>query len=270
MKIAKKDLNSLILILKGEIKINELSINEYLESKGIIVVGNYFSHNKDFNKKLYENQISIMVELHKLLINCKFNNLSRFGSSIGRELEEFKVQLKKIERDYKEIFDKDSKNDIEKLFMSEGKRMICQGNQAIDYIYNNGYLEIIERSMNREEICIGRTDNGNLRKVDGKFEIGVIKGMSYNLVEEDLYKYIKRIQKKDIRIDENDLIRFFVHQSHLSLNSINYLKGLCSYPRDFFKTWERYKENKKNRSEDEFLDLLSKSLKYEYKNFINK
>ena len=79
MKIAKKDLNSLILILKGEIKINELSINEYLESKGIIVVGNYFSHNKDFNKKLYENQISIMVELHKLLINCKFNNLSNLN-----------------------------------------------------------------------------------------------------------------------------------------------------------------------------------------------
>ena len=90
--------------------------------------------------------------------------------------------------------------------------------------------------------------------------------MSYDLVEEDLYRYIKRIQKKDIKIDEEELIRLFVHQSHLSLNSINYLKGLCRYPRNFFRTWERYKENKKNKSEDEYLDSLSRSLKYEDKN----
>lgn len=209
-----------------------------------------------------------MVELHKLLINCKFNNLNRFGSVIGKELESFKVQLKKIERDYNILFEKNSKNNVEKLFLSEGKRMILQGREAVEYICNNGYLDIIKRSMNREEICIGRADSGNLRKVNGNFEIGIIKGISYNLVEEDLYKYIKRIQKKGIKIDEEEFIRFFVHQSHLSLSSINYLKGLCTYPKDFFKTWERYKENKKNKSEDEFLDLLSKSLKYESRKFI--
>ncbi|MBS4842632.1 spore coat protein [Clostridium sp.] len=263
-----RERNLLILILKGEIKINELSLNEYLESKGIIVMGKYFSHTKDFTRKSCENQISTMVELHKLLINCKFNNLNRFGSVIGKELESFKVQLKKIERDYNILFEKNSKNNVEKLFLSEGKRMILQGREAVEYICNNGYLDIIKRSMNREEICIGRADSGNLRKVNGNFEIGIIKGISYNLVEEDLYKYIKRIQKKGIKIDEEEFIRFFVHQSHLSLSSINYLKGLCTYPKDFFKTWERYKENKKNKSEDEFLDLLSKSLKYESKKFI--
>lgn len=264
-----KERSSLTLILKEEIKINELSLNKYFESKGIVVIGNYFPHAKDFNRKSCENQIRTMVELHKLLINCKFNNLSRFRSTIGKEIEDYKVQLKKIQHDYQMVFDKNSKNDVEKLFLSEGKRMIYKGMQAIDYICCNGYLDIIKRSMNRDEICIGRADSGNLRKVNGKFEIGVIKGMSYNLVEEDLYKYIKKMQKKGMKIDEEEFIKFFVHQSHLSLSSINYLRGLCTYPRDFFKTWERYKENKKNKSEEEFLELLSKSLKYEEKNFIN-
>ena len=258
------------VILKGEIKINELSINDYLKSKGIIVTGKYFSHNKESGIKSCENQISIMVELHKLLINCKFNNLTRFGSTIGKELEDFKVQLKRIDRDYKEIFNKNPKNDVEKLFILESKRMICQGYDAIEYVCNNGYLDIIRRSMNREEICIGRADMSNLRKINGVFEIGTIKGMSYNLVEEDLYRYIKRIQKRDIRIDVRDLIRLFAHQSHLSLNSINYLKGLCTYPKDFFKTWEKYKENKRNKTQDEYLDILSRSLKYEDKNYINR
>lgn len=265
-----KERNSLILILKEEIKINELSLNKYFESKGIIVTGNYFSHTKNFTRKSCESQISTIVEVHKLLINCNFNNLCRFRSTIGKEIEDYKVQLKKIQRDYKIVFDKNYKNDVEKLFLSEGKRMIIQGVQAVDYICSNGYLDIIKRSMNREEICIGRADEGNLRKIEGKFQIGIIKGMSYNLVEEDLYKYIKRIQKKGIKIDEEDLIRYFVHQSHLSLNSINYLRGLCTYPRDFFKTWERYKENKKKKTEEEILELLSRSLKYESKSFINK
>ena len=264
-----KEKISLILILKEEIKINELSLNEYLESKGIIVEGKYFSHSKDFSRKSFENQISTMVELHKLLINCKFNTLSRFGSTIGKEVESFKVQLKRIKRDYRIIFDKNYKNDTEKLFLSEGKRMIYQGRQAVDYIYNNGYLDIIKRSMNREEICIGRADSGNLKKEDGKFKIGLTKGMSYNLVEEDLYKYIKRSQKKEIKIDVEEFIRIFVHPSHLSQSSIYYLNGLCMYPRDFFKVWERYRDNKKNKSSDEFLELLSNSLKYEDKSYMN-
>ena len=90
-----------------------------------------------------------------------------------------------------------------------------------------------------------------------------------SLMMADLYKYIKRIQKKEIKIDEEEFIRCFVHQSHLSLSSINYLKGLCTYPRDFFKTWEKYKNNQKNKSDEEYLELLSRSLKYEEKNFIN-
>ena len=265
-----KGKNSLILILKEEIKINELSLNKYFESRGIIITGNYFSHTNSFTRKSCENQISIIVEMHKLLINCNFNDLSRFRSTIGKEVEDYKVQLKRMQRDYNDVFDKSYKNNIEKLFFLEGKRMINKGIQAINYIYSNGYLDVIKRSMNREEICMGRADEGNLRTVQGKFQIGVIKGMSYNLVEEDLYRYIKRIQKKGIEIDEEELIRYFVHQSHLSLSSINYLRGLCTYPRDFFKTWEKYKINKKKKTEEEILELLNKSLKYESKNFITK
>lgn len=268
MKIELKEKSLLILILRREIKIDELSLNKYFESKGIIIKNDYFSYDKSFGKKSCENQIRIMVELHKALICCRFDDLCKIGSSIGKEVEGFKVQLKRVKRDYKSVFDKNSKNEVEKLFLSEGKRMVYQGLQAVDYILQNGYFDIIRRSMNREEICIGKVDQGNLRKVNGNFEIGTIKGMSYNLVEEDLYRYIKRIQKKGIDIDEDEIIRFFVHQSHLSLDSIKYIRALCSYPKNFFKTWERYRNNKKSKSDEEFVELLKESLKYEDKVFI--
>lgn len=121
--------------------------------------------------------------------------------------------------------------------------------------------------MNRQEICIGRVDHGNLRKNKEKFEIGTIKNMTYNLVEEDMYKYIKKLQRKRINIDEEELINIFVHSSHLSFNSLEYLRGLCSYPRDFFRSWERYRQNKKGKTNDEFLAELKNSLNYEGKSF---
>ena len=82
----------------------------------------------------------------------------------------------------------------------------------------------------------------------------------------------------------------FVYGSHLSFNSFDYLRGLCSYPKDFLKTWERYrdskkektnqiydelnmanvkdKDNKKKKTNEEIILDLKKSLKYESKGFI--
>lgn len=173
-----------------------------------------------------------------------------------------------MKKNYNWLLNKYEQNEVDKLLICEGNRMLQKGEESIKYIYNHGYFTIIERSMNREEICIGRADAGNLRFNKDKIEIGIDKGMVYDLVEQDMYRYIKRLQRKKININEEELIKLFVHSSHLSFNSIYYLRGLCNYPRDFLKTWEKYIENKKNRTTDEYMQTLKNSMKYEDKNFI--
>lgn len=209
-----------------------------------------------------------MVRVQKILIGCSFEKLERFQSTIGKDIEGYKVQLKRLKKNYYELLDKLDKNEVDKVLLSEGKRMLQKGNEAIKYIYEHGYLTVIERSMNREEICIGRADAGNLRINGDNIEIGQAKGMTYDLVEEDLYRYIKRLQRKEISIKEEELIKIFVHSSHLSFNSIYYLKGLCTYPRDFLKEWDKYIKNKKNKPMEEYMANLKRTMKYENKNFI--
>lgn len=187
---------------------------------------------------------------------------------------------------YDYIVSKTYTNEVEKLILSEGKIMLKQAKKALNYIYEHDYYGVIKRSMNREEICIGRADRSNLRKIEGEIQLGTTKAMSYNLVEEDLYNYIKKLQRRDADIDEEELIRNFVYKSHLSFNSLDYLKGLCSYPRDFLKAWNRYKErkretnlldldsiedkgDKKKKTDEEVLLELKRSLKYESKDLIN-
>ena len=247
---------------------NELCINEYLNIKGITIVGKYFNYDKNIRKKDITSQINLIVDLHKTLIGCNFNGMSRIKSTIGKEVEEHKVQIKKLQRHYDYIVNKLSTNEVDKLILSDGKMMLKQAKGALNYIYGHDYIGVIKRSMNREEICIGKVDRNNLRRNEEKIEIGVVKDLTYNLVEEDLYNYIKKLQRKQFDIDEEELIKLFVHGSHLSFNSFEYLRGLCSYPKDFFKTWERYIGSKRENMNDEILLGLKKSLKYESKSFI--
>lgn len=210
-----------------------------------------------------------MVEVHKILIGYECSKNNMLSSTIGKNIESYKVQIKKLEKSYKNLLYKNDKNDAERIIISEGKIMLSKARKSIRYIYDNNYISVIERSMNREEICLGRGDSGNLRRKSDIIEIGTDKNMAYDLVEEDLYRYIKRLQKKKVSIDEEELIKLFVHSSHLSMSSIRYLNGLCNYPRDFLKAWERYIENKKSREIEEFVDSLNSSIIYESKSLIN-
>ncbi|WP_090088594.1 spore coat protein [Clostridium uliginosum] len=253
--------------LKEEIKIKEVGIKEYLNNNGIDITENYFIYNKSIDKKEAISQVILMVNLHKILLGYRGNCLTRIGSSIGKEVESYKVQVKRLQKDYDKIIETGMKNNLDKLIISDGKRILQQATEVIDYIYNHNYFGIIERSMNREEICIGRADQGNLTNKPN-IQIGSIKYVSYNLVEEDLYKYIKRLQRKNCKIDEEELIKTFIYESHLSNDSFFYLKGLNSYPKDSLRIWERYRANKKSKTEEEFLMQFKKSIEYESKKFI--
>lgn len=269
---------------------DELSIAGCLEAKGITIIGQYFSYDKNKQKSDIFSQINLLVELHKTLICCKFDGLSGIKSTIGKEVESYKVQIRKLQRHYDYAFSKPCTNEIDNLILSDGKLMLKKAEKALNYICGHDYYGVIKRSMNREEICLGKVDKNNLRRNQGKIEIGTTKNMTYNLVEEDLYNYIKKLQRKEFNIDEEELIKAFVYGSHLSFNSIDYLRGLLSYPKDFLRTWERYrdskkehingiyhvlnrgdseyKNNKKEKDEKEILSELKKSLKYENKSFI--
>lgn len=266
---------------------DDSSLVKYLNAKGITITGQYFTYDKSIEKSDIVSQINLMVDFHKILKGCKSYELNRIKSTIGKEVEGYKVQIKRLQKYYADIASKTCSDAIEKLILSNGKMMLNKAEQAIDYIQNHDYLGVIKRSMNREEVCIGKADRSNLRMNGETIEIGTIKSISYNLVEEDLYNYIKKLQRKELDIDEEELIKAFVYRSHLSFNSIDYLSGLLSYPKDFFKVWERYSESKrehinkiycinktdneeikskkKERSEAEMLLYLNKCLKYESK-----
>lgn len=253
---------------------DEVLIKNYLNKKGITIIGHYFQYDKNITYKDIISQINLIIDFHKILVGCNFTGLSGIRSIIGKEIEDYKVQVKKLERNYNQIVHKSYSNKVERLILVNGKAMLKKAEIALKYIYEHDYFSVIKRSMNREEVCLEKVQPNNLKRNGEKIEVGLIKNMAYNLVEEDLYNYIKKLQKAEINIDEEDIIKAFIYESHLSFNSFDYLRGLCSYPRDFLKTWTKYVELKdeavikKRKKEEAILEEFEKSLKYESKNFI--
>ena len=227
---------------------DELLIKEYLSKKGITIIGQYFHHDKDITHKDIISQINLIVELHKILVRCSFCGLSGIKSIIGKEIEDYKVQMKKLERYYDRVVNTSCHNEVDRLILANGKNMLKKSKESVNYIYEHDYFGAIRRSMNREELCLEKVQPSNLRRNEDKIEIGVIKNMTYNLVEEDLYNYIKKLQRAEINIDEEELIKVFIYESHLSFNSFDYLRGLCNYPRDFLKLWIKYIEINSGRN----------------------
>ena len=153
-------------------------------------------------------------------------------------------------------------NEIDNFLIANGEEIINQGYRALKKLNNINFIEIIKRSMNRGEICLGRTDEGNLRK-SSSIEIGKIKNISYNLIEEDAYNYLKKIKRKDKTIDVKNYIDEFVSINKLDKNSYEYINILLNIPSDTMKQWIRYKEGRKKYTLDEQLKILLKTLEYE-------
>ena len=91
----------------------------------------------------------------------------------------------------------------------------------------------------------------------------LLKGANYNLVEEDIYNYLKRIKRRDKKGNLDKYIDEYIRLSHLNKHSKDYISILLSIPYDSLKQWYRYKYNKKNLLPEEYLKNIKASMEYE-------
>lgn len=96
----------LIVILVGEINMDELLINQYLNKKGIAIVGQGFSYDKNMQRNDIISQVDLIIEFHKLLLGGNLTGLSKIKSTIGREVESYKVQIRKLQKNYSYVSSK--------------------------------------------------------------------------------------------------------------------------------------------------------------------
>ena len=231
-----------------------MDIIEFLNGNGIIVGEENFPKG---SKKKYmwdiDYQIALMVEIQKIMMGKKSYIIPRIESSIGHEIETFIVQAKKTSKMLKLFEEKMSKSDLDYFIIEEGNKILDRANKSLDTLDEDEYLKIIVRSMNNYEVCLGRVDEGNLKKDGLAISIRTTRYISYNMIEHDCYNYIKRLRKRGYKGDIINLINDFAYKANLNSASINYMTILANYPLESIKELLKLKEDRERFSDEEWI-----------------
>lgn len=231
-----------------------MDILEFLNDNGVIVGEKNFPKN---NEKKYiwdtDNQISLIIEVQKILRGKKTNIIPRVESSIGKEIESFTVMAKKTLKMIKSFEEKYNKNDFDIFIIDEGNKILSRANKSLNALDEDEYLKIIIRSMNNYDICLGRVDEGNLKKEGLIIYTRTTRYISYNMIEHDCYNYIKKLKKRGYEGDIIKLINDFAYKSNLNRDSINYMTVLSNYPIESIKTLLKLKEERDKFSDEEWI-----------------
>ena len=208
-----------------------MDIYEYLSSRSIIISDEKFKDNAEVS---VSDQIQLISDAHKRLLDGKEAIIPRIQSVIGREFEGYKVDIKKNKNYINKIINNKSTN--EDYLIDEGSRIIKKAQETLSLLDLEIYFSIIKRSMKRYEICLGRVDESSLKR--DKNEIIYIRSnkyIVYDLLESDCYNYIKKIKRRKKGYGINNIIDEFVNKSALDQGSIKYLRILSIYPNESMK-----------------------------------
>ncbi|MDV4149513.1 hypothetical protein R0131_01550 [Clostridium sp. AL.422] len=218
------------------------------------------SKDKDEDNKNIYKQIDNIVSFHNKIGQYKENLFPRIGASIGKEVNAYYSQIILVSKYLGKIENKTSLNSIDFYLINRGEELIELGKKSINQIKTNGFKGLIKRSMSNYEVCLTRVDEGNLKvEEDGSIKVGTIRYLTYNLKEHDIYSYIKKIKRRNIELDMDKIIDYYIKIAELEPCSREYLRALTSYPNEELRIIEKYILGKLQIEEGEWLRNLYKA-----------
>ncbi|MFL0245835.1 spore coat protein [Candidatus Clostridium stratigraminis] len=206
------------------------------------------------------NQLFIISEFHKKAMGYKGYMGLRLDNKTGSQVEQYKVSTKRLKRYLKNIRINSASSDFERKLLKVGFEYIKRCDGCISEIMNAGYMDLIERSMKRTEICIGNPNFSNLSKKDNFIEIVTLSKCSYNNVEMDCFYLLNKFRKRNLSLDYKALVKKFCEYEDLNEKSLRFILALLSYPSEFIRCCNRYREKSKDWSEEEYGERLNAAI----------
>ncbi|WP_291632715.1 hypothetical protein [Clostridium sp.] len=240
---------------------NEFS--DYMMFKGIKNVdkieSKYENIESNITEELLIEQFGAIYAFHEKSLGFNGYLRNRLNNNTGKVIEEYKISIKKLACDINKIKRDEPKNSFEELIIKYGNEVINRGEECIREVYQTDYIGIITRSMRRSEICLGNTGFQNLRKNDF-IEVVNFEDCNYNMVEMDCFLLLSKLKRKGAELDFHKLIKEFCYIEGLDSSSSKFLIALISYPREFMRCCNRYRQGKKEWHKDRFSEKLIKTL----------
>lgn len=240
---------------------NEFS--DYMVFKGIKNVNEidfkYKNIDVDITKQLITQQFGAIYDFHKKSLGFNGYLRNRLNNNTGKVIEDYKISIKKLNGDINNIKRNQPKNSFEEIILKYGEEVLQKGESCIKSIYQKDYIELIKRSMRRTEICLGNTELHNLRETDFTYVVS-FEDCCYNMVEMDCFILLSKLRRKGAELDFLGLVKEFCYIEELDECSSEFLLALMSYPHEFMRCCNKYREGKYKDHENKFSKKLLKAL----------
>jgi len=200
-----------------------------------------------------------MGELHRITKGYNFHVSKCINNNLGKTVEQYKVEIKKLKR----YMQDQDENDISENI----KDVIKMAQSSVARVTEAGYLELIKRSMEGEEICIGNSFPSNIRRNNG-IEVISLNDCSFDMVEMDGVYFFSKLMKKGYRLDWQNEIEFYCREENLGMDSVKYMLALLSFPRESVKCINNYRLSKKEWGINQFKKHLQKTIIKDSQNLI--
>ncbi|MBZ9685026.1 spore coat protein [Clostridium estertheticum] len=237
--------------------------SDYMVFKGIKNVlatdFKYKNVDSDITEELIIEQFGAIHDFHEKSLGFNGYLRNRLNNNTGKVIEDYKIYIKRLTGDINSIKTTQPKNSFEELVIEYGEGVIKRGEACIRAVYQTDYIGIITRSMRKTEICLGNTDFQNLQKNNFTYVVS-FEDCSYNMVEMDCFILLSKLKRKGLELDFQRLAHEFCYIEGLDESSFEFLIALVSYPHEFMKCCNKYRETKNKVQEDRFSKKLLKAL----------
>jgi hypothetical protein len=238
-----------------------LSSNAFLEYAKVRKVILLHNNKEEILENIKEDdvieQLYILGDFHKRVMGYDNYIGHRLEDKRGRMVEQYKVYIKKVKREYSVIKDKVIHNNFEELVLKYGEEYINRAQESIDIIYKNSYLELIKRSMNRIEVCLGNAYYTDLKRKE-YIEASNLNNCFYDLVEIDAVYFFNKLLKSGAKLNYRSLIKKFCEIEGLDERSERVIEALVAYPQEFMKCCSKYSRSYGNVDVEKYTSKLKK------------
>ncbi|GAA0690401.1 MULTISPECIES: protein kinase family protein [Clostridium] len=233
---------------------------EYMNEKNIIVDSS-ININENITEERLSEYIESLSEFHKNAMGYEDFIDDVIPNTIGRQVEQCRTSLRKTQRYLIRLNGKEKKNKVDDMLMKDGFNILKNSEADFKDIYRSNIMKLIRRSMNRKEVIIGYFAPYNVMKQNSSIMVSTLNRCSYDLVEIDYVKMLIKLKKYRRDLLTEDLIKRCIEAEGLNEDSYNFIKTMVEFPYDFIRNFNRYRENRKLWTLDEYYNRIQKAVK---------
>lgn len=233
---------------------------EYLNGKNIIVDSS-ININENITEEKIKEYIKNLSQFHKRAMGYEDFIDGVIPSTIGRKVEQCRTSLRKTQRYLIRLNGKEKKNMVDEMLMLEGFDILKNSEIAFKDIYRSNIMKLIKRSMSRKEIILGYFAPYNVTKENSSIIVSTLNRCSYDLIEIDYVKMLLKLKKYRRDLFTEEIIKTCVEVENLNEDSYNFIKTMVEFPYDFIRNFNRYRENRKLWTLDEYYRRIQKAIK---------